>query len=137
MNTEKEIAIAWWRYPAAVFALLASFFLLPMFIGIALYVTNLFTPEYFKSSGMWIFILSDILGAVVGFDLVDTILLKQKYVFQAILASIVSIYSFFVAITNWLVGASTLEQLLGVSAMGVVALVYVGLSCKKNKGSKT
>ena len=64
-------------------------------------------------------------------------MLKQNYVFQAVWAAIVAIYSFFVAITNWFLGSSSFEQLLGVLAMGIVAIVYVGLSCKKNKDFNT
>lgn len=125
--------VAWWRYPLAVIAFTVIYFFLPFFVGIALNVTNWFTPEYYKSSDLWIYVLSDILSAVIGFEFVNKLMLKQKYTFQAIWATIVAIYSFFVAIFNRILGVSTLEQFMGVLAMGIVAVVYVGLSCKKQR----
>ena len=134
MNTKEDVStVKWWRYPVAILVFVATYFLLPVLIGLLLTITNLFSPEFYKSSELELFILTDILSAAIGFNLVDEIMLKQKYVFQAIWATIVAIYSFFVAITNWFFGGSSLERLLGVLAMGIVAIVYVGLSCKKNK----
>ncbi len=135
MNRNRNSAIKWWRYPVAIITFVAAYFLLPLLIGIALTVTNWFSPEYYKSSELWIYVLSDILGAIIGFELVNKLMLKQNYVFQAIWAAIVAIYSIFVAITNRVLGITTLEQFLGVLAMGIVAVVYVGLSCKNNKAS--
>ena len=139
MNQKEDVPIivAWRRYPVAVLAFVATYFLLPILIGLLLTITNWFSPEYYKSSELWIFVFSDILSAIAGFHFVDELMLKQNYVFQAVWAAIVSIYSFFVAITNWILGSSSLEQLLGVLAMGIVAIVYVGLSCKKNRDLNT
>ena len=134
MNPKEDVStVKWWRYLVAILAFVATYFLLPVLIGLLLTITNLFSPEFYKSSELELFILTDILSAAIGFNLVDEIMLKQKYVFQAIWATIVAVYSFFAAITNWFLGGSSLEQLLGVLAMGIVAIVYVGLSCKKNK----
>ena len=134
MNPKEDVStVKWWRYPVAILVFVATYFLLPVLIGLLLTITNCFSPEFYKSSELELFILTDVLAAAIGFNLVDKIMLKQKYVFQAIWATIVAVYSFFVAITNWFYGGSSLEQLLGVSAMGIVAIVYVGLSCKKNK----
>ena len=134
MNPREGVSVvAWWRYPVAILAFVASYFLLPILFGLLLIITNWLSPEYYRSSELWIFVLSDILSATVGFEIVDVLMLKQNYVFQAVWATIVAIYSFLVAITNWFYGGSSLEQILGVSAMGVVAIVFVGLSCKKNK----
>lgn len=134
-DKENVPKVAWWRYPLSILAFTVAFFLLPILIGLLLNITNLITPPYYKNSELWIHILSDILSATIGFDIVDKLMLEQNYIFQAIWAAIVAIYSFFVAITNWVLGSSTLEQFLGVLAIGVIAIVFVGLSCKKNKDS--
>lgn len=124
--------VAWWRYVASVLIFIVAYFLLPPVIGIALAVTNLFSPEFYKSSEMWMFVLSDILSVSIGFSLVEAILLKQKYVFQAVFSALVAVYSFLVAVTNWTSGFTTGIQFLGVLSMGVVSLVFVGVSCKKH-----
>ena len=136
MNPKKGVStVAWWRYPVAILAFVASYFLLPILFGLLLIITNWLSPEYYRNSELWIFVLSDILSVTTGFEIVDVLMLKQNYVFQAVWATVVAIYSFLVAVTNWFYGDSSLEQILGVLAMGGVAVVFVGISCKKNKDS--
>lgn len=137
INNKKDISkIAWWRYPVSILAFVGVYFLGPVLIGLLFSLLNFITPEFYKSSHLWIFIASDFWSAIIGFEIVDSIMMKKQYVFQAVWASIVSAYSFFVAIFNWVLGSTNLEQFLGVLTMGVIGIVYVGLSCMKNNGLK-
>ena len=136
MKVKKEIPIDWWRYPVAILVFIVAYFLLPIVAGLILTITNWFSPEYYKSSEMWIYILADVASAVVGFLWVEKLLENKKYVFQAVWAAIVAIYSFVVAVINRIAGITNLKQFLGVLAMGVVSIVYVGISCKKAKSEK-
>ena len=132
MIETEQPKVSWWRFPLAILLFILVYIFLPMLIGIMLTIGNLFIPSAYQNTSFWIFIVSDIMSAVTGFYLVDCILLNQKYAFQAVWAAIVAIYSFVVSITNWVMFSSTLEQFLGVLSMGIVAIVFVALSCKKN-----
>lgn len=132
MIETEQPKVSWWRFPLAILLFILVYIFLPMLIGIMMTIGNLFIPSAYQNTSFWIFIVSDIMSAVTGFYLVDYILLNQKYAFQAVWAAIVAIYSFVVSITNWVMFSSTLEQFLGVLSMGIVAIVFVALSCKKN-----
>ena len=132
MIETEQPKVSWWRFPLAILLFILVYIFLPKLIGIMMTIGNLFIPSAYQNTSFWIFIVSDIMSAVTGFYLVDYILLNQKYAFQAVWAAIVAIYSFVVSITNWVMFSSTLEQFLGVLSMGIVAIVFVALSCKKN-----
>lgn len=120
----------WWKFPVAILVFILIYFFLPVIVGVALSITNFFSPEFYKNSSMWIFVASDIFSVAVGFISVNEILKKQNFVFQSVFAAAVAVYSFVVAITNWMYGATNADQFIGGLAMGVTAIVFVGINCK-------
>lgn len=131
-NNENKGTIKWWRYPVSIVAFILAFFIMPALFGVALQLTDLITPSFFKSGGLWMHILASILGVGTAFEIMERIMLKRKYVFQTIWSAIVAAYSFFVAIWNRFYGASTPEQFFGMIAIGIVAIAHVGIYCRNN-----
>lgn len=122
---------AWWRFPLSILVFIVGFFLFPMLFGLLLGLTNFITPNFFKSSYMWRFIISDIFGISVAFTAMNAVLKDNGFTFQTVFSVLVAVYSISVAVWNWAHAWSTLEQLLGMFAIGITSIVYAVLNGRK------
>ena len=113
----------WWKYPLAVIVFAAAYFLIPLGIAIAWGLVNMFSPNFYKSSTMWIMLASEILGVLLALELATKIVKKAK-AFQIVLCIICVVYAFVVGITNYLYGTTDIAGMVNMLAGGIAAIGY-------------
>ncbi len=119
----------WWKFPCAILAFAVAYLFAPILIDLLLKLTNLFSPQYYRSSNDWIHIASSALGAGIAFMLVRAILKDKHPVFCLLLALVSAVYSLFVGVYNFRSGYTDGIQLVSTIAITVVSIgfaVYFG-----------
>lgn len=99
MENNKEM---WWRYPLAVLAFVAVCLCVPFVMYIVLYLLQLFVPKYYKSGEAWLYLVSYMFGAYMGYR-VAFLISKGKDGFATALSILYAVYAIIVGTTNGMV----------------------------------
>jgi hypothetical protein len=129
---ERKPKTSWWRFPAAIISFCGIIIIVPIFIALALALTNYIIPNAFKRTELDIIFFADLFGVIIGFNVIEYILQKRNYMFQMVFAILSAVYFSFAAITNKIYGVSTIPQFLGVASMAVTSIVFAVKSKKKH-----
>lgn len=89
----------WWRYPLATLAFITICFLAPMLVSVVMFLMEYITPKYYKSGEMWIWLVSYVAGAYMGYT-VAFVISKGKDGFATTLSILYAVYAIVVGTMN-------------------------------------
>lgn len=135
--------ICWWRYPLAVLAFIVVSVVAPLIAFIALSLTELITPEYYRAGETWLWLVAYIAGAYMGYDVAFKIS-KGKDGFSTALSIFYAIYTIIVGTMNstgwgYLPNGTAAYILSGIAIIGfhVVRLLRKNKSQEKENGAES
>ena len=89
----------WWRYPLATLAFIAICLSVPFLVFIVVYLMEIISPEYYKAGELWLWLISYVLGAYMGYTVAFAIS-KGKEGFATTLSILYAVYAIVVGTIN-------------------------------------